>query len=123
EDEPLVVTRDEPQDRGGMRDAREYDLYLPLQYGDGTAVEPEKIAALQKRLLDRFGGPLFYFDQPVEGIWSLGATPSVGETVMLRVFAEESEQSREYFSQLKTELMADLRHTDIVIVEKKVKLL
>ena len=43
-----------------MRNASEYDVYIPLTYNDGTPVEAKKIAALKKRFCKRFGGLSFF---------------------------------------------------------------
>lgn len=39
---------------------KEYDLFVPLSYNDGTPVEPAKFQELQSRLLDRFEGLTFF---------------------------------------------------------------
>ncbi len=51
---------------------REYDLFIPLYYNDGTSVEPAKFQDLQRRLLERFEG-LTYFPQPNQGFWKFGS--------------------------------------------------
>ena len=50
---------------------KEYDLYVPLTYNDGTPVEPETIERIGLRLLEEFGGVTF-FPQPNEGLWRMG---------------------------------------------------
>jgi hypothetical protein len=35
---------------------KEYELYLPLNYNDGSSVEPEQIERVGQLLLKRFGG-------------------------------------------------------------------
>ena len=49
---------------------REYELYVPLCYNDGRAVESEKLTRLKKRLVDQFGG-LTHFPQESEGLWKI----------------------------------------------------
>ena len=34
----------------------QYEIYLPLQYNDGTWIEDEKYNHVHQRLFDRFGG-------------------------------------------------------------------
>ena len=46
---------------------KEYDIFVPLYYNDGTAIESAKFQELQARLLERFEG-LTYFPQPQSGI-------------------------------------------------------
>jgi hypothetical protein len=105
-----------------MRDASEYDLFLPLQYNDGRPVEPEKIAGLKSRLHDRFGG-LTFFPQRNEGIWKIGNVTFREEIVIVRILAEETRPAREFLRALKEELKADLRQEEVLIVERKVEIL
>ena len=46
---------------------KEYELFVPLRYNDGSPVEPEKIERLGERLLEQFGGVTF-FPQPNQGL-------------------------------------------------------
>jgi hypothetical protein len=105
-----------------MRDAREYDLYIPLHYNDGRAVEPEKIAHLKKRLHERFGG-LTFFPQQNEGSWQIGNVTFREEIVILRILAEETRPAREFFQRLKEELKSELVQEEVLVVERKVEVL
>jgi hypothetical protein len=44
----------------------EYDIFVPLNYNDGSAIEVDKFKDLQKRLLDEFDGVTF-FHSPMKG--------------------------------------------------------
>jgi hypothetical protein len=105
-----------------MRDAREYDLYIPLHYNDGRAVEPEKIARLKQHLHERFGG-LTFFPQQNEGSWQIGNVTFREEIVILRILAEETRPDREFFQRLKEELKAELAQEEVLVVERKVEVL
>jgi hypothetical protein len=105
-----------------VRNASEYDVYLPLSYNDGTPVEPEKIVRLKQRLHDRFGG-LTFFPQRNEGVWSIDRVAFRDEIVIVRVLSEEVRASREFFRQLKEELKEELRQQEVLIVERKVEVL
>ena len=50
---------------------KEYDIFIPLYYNDGTPIESAKFQELQARLLERFEG-LTYFPQPNQGFWKFG---------------------------------------------------
>jgi hypothetical protein len=50
---------------------KEYDLFVPLYFNDGTPVEAAKFQKLQERVLGRFEG-LTYFPQKNHGFWKLG---------------------------------------------------
>jgi len=45
---------------------KEYDIFVPLYYNDGSPVETEKFQELQEVLLNRFDG-LRFFPQPNKG--------------------------------------------------------
>ena len=105
-----------------MRDAREYDLYLPLRYNDGRSVEAETIGRLKQRLHDRFGG-LTFFPQHNEGTWQIDKVTFRDEIVIVRILAEETRPAREFFLQLKEELKRELNQEEVLIVERKVEVL
>ena len=50
---------------------KEYDIFIPLYYNDGTPIEAAKFQDVQARLLERFEG-LTYFPQANQGFWNLG---------------------------------------------------
>ena len=72
---------------------REYDIYVPPYYNDGTPVEPAKFQDLQRRLLDRFEG-LTFFPQPNEGYWKVGAMTYRDEIVIDRVVTAKAVAAR-----------------------------
>jgi hypothetical protein len=108
--------------RRARRPMREYDFYLPLHYNDGSPIEGDKIAGLQRRLREHFGG-LTFFPQSNEGSWKYGQVTFHEKIVILRVLAEKGRQTREFFRLLKGELKRELRQEDILIVERRVKVL
>lgn len=105
-----------------MRNASEYEIYLPLTYNNGSPVDPEKIADLKRRLQEQFGG-LTYFPQRTEGLWKVGNATFRDEIVILRVVSEEVRRSRAYFRRLKGELKRLFQQGDVLIVERKVEVL
>src|SRR5262245_50365293 len=99
--------------RKKSRAAREYDLYLPLRYNDGSPVEQEKVDALRRHLTERFGG-LTFFPQKSEGTWKIGSVTFRDEMVILRVLADDGVPARDFFAALKGQLKADLQQEDIL---------
>ena len=45
---------------------KNYDIYLPLEYGSGKPIEPEKFKITKDELISRFGG---LSTIPGEGAW------------------------------------------------------
>ena len=101
---------------------KEYELYVPLRYNDGSPVEDEKIKRIGERLLDQFGG-LTLFPQPHQGLWKMGPTTFRDEIVIFRVLSAKARIARHFFRQLKAELKQDLRQEEILIVEKDAEVL
>jgi hypothetical protein len=65
--------------------------------------------------------PIIILDQPGPG--QTVSTSSPGEFMVLHVLAVKGNAAREFFQQLKEELKAELQQDDVLIVEKRVRLL
>lgn len=101
---------------------KEYELYVPLNYNDGSPVEPEMIERIGEQLLEQFGGCTF-FPQPNKGTWRMGHVVFRDEIVIFRVHARNERAARRFFRQLKFELRKELQQEEILIVEKDAKTL
>lgn len=101
---------------------KEYDIFIPLTYNDGTPIESRKLVRLRERLLEEFGG-LTFFPQRNEGLWNLGNVTYRDEIVIYRVFATKVRAARRFLTALKADLKKDLQQEEILIVEKDVELL
>ena len=101
---------------------KEYDLFIPLCYNDGSPVEPRKFQELQKRLLDHFDG-LTFFPQVNEGFWKMASVTYRDEIVIYRVLASRVRTARHFLSQLKEDLKKEFRQEEILIVEREVETL
>ena len=67
---------------------KEYDLFVPLYYNDGSPVEAEKLFELKRRLLDQFEG-LTFFPQANEGFWRAGGVTYRDEIVIFRILTAD----------------------------------
>jgi hypothetical protein len=101
---------------------KEYELYVPLRFNDGTPVPDEIIDRLGERLLERFGGCTFT-PQPQQGLWKMGDVAFRDEVVIFRVLTSQVRPARRFFRDLKRELMDELRQEAILIVERNVETL
>jgi hypothetical protein len=99
---------------------KEYDIFLPLFYNDGTPIEDEKFRHLQTQLFRQFGG-LTYFPQPNEGLWESGGVTYHDEIVIYRVIAKTARAARRFLRELKKELLLELQQEEILIVERDVR--
>jgi hypothetical protein len=101
---------------------KEYDLYVPLTYNDGTPIEAKTIERIGRRLLEQFGGVTF-FPQPNEGLWRMGEVTFRDQIVIFRVLSSNVRDARRFFRSLKVELKTELEQEEILVVEKDVETL
>ena len=101
---------------------KEYDIFVPLRYNDGTLIDGRTFQQLQTSLLEQFGG-LTYFPQANQGYWKLGNVTYRDEIVIYRVLAKDSRGSKRFLRKLKERLKADLDQEEILIVERDVEAL
>lgn len=98
----------------------EYDIYFPLSFNDGVPVPPLHLKKLKTQLLTFFGG-VTDFKHKNEGLWKVRGTVFRDEVVVLRVLADQSHQTTNFFLNLKKELKTALDQDEILIIERKVK--
>jgi len=101
---------------------KEYDLFLPLFYNDGSPIEPGKFQAVQQSLLEHFSG-LTFFPQPNQGFWRMGDVLYRDEIVIYRVIASKPRSARRFLSRFKEELKRAFRQEEILIIEREVSTL
>ncbi|MCI0410850.1 MAG: hypothetical protein L0191_20200, partial [Acidobacteria bacterium] len=94
---------------------REFELYVPLNYNDGSPIEPGKFRDIQRRLLNEFGGCTF-FPQPNRGFWQLDDVMYFDEIVIYRVLTRNTRSARQFFDRLKKELKRTLKQEEILII-------
>lgn len=96
---------------------KEYDLYVPLTYNDGSRVEREKLVRLRERLQEQFGGQTF-FPHSNQGSWTAAGVTYRDEIVIYRVLTDKTRSARRFFRHLKEELKGEFKQKEILIVEK-----
>jgi hypothetical protein len=101
---------------------KEYDLFIPLYYNDGTPIESAKFQDLQSGLLERFEG-LTYFPQPNQGFWKFGNMTYRDEIVIYRVISQDPAASRDFPTTLKEHLKREFQQQEILIIEREIGLL
>ena len=101
---------------------KEYDIFIPLFYNDGSPIEPEKLWALQDRLVEEFKG-LTFFPHPNEGFWRMGEVTYRDKIVIHRVFAVDTVAARQFLVGLKEDLKRDFRQEEILIIARDVEAL
>ncbi len=101
---------------------KEYDIFIPLQYNDGSPIDGARLTDLQVRLLEYFNGVTF-FPQVNEGLWRMGDVTYRDQIVIYRVVTSKERAARKFLKQLKEELKRTLRQEEIFIIERDVQTL
>jgi hypothetical protein len=101
---------------------KEYELYVPLKYNDGSAIEAEKLVRIREQLLEQFGS-LTFFPQHNDGFWTMGGVTFRDSIVLYRIVTDKVRPARRFFRTLKEELKRALRQEEIFIVERDVEIL
>ena len=99
---------------------KEYDIFVPLHNNDGTPIDPARLSALKKRLVDYFGG-LTHFPQENEGFWKIGGFTFRDRIVILRVLTDDPLKAQMFFAQIKKEIKQHWGQEDVLIVVRDVK--
>ena len=90
-----------------------YDLYVPLKYNNGAAIEPEKLKQIRQQLMAVFGAiTVSSISAPFEGTWRYGGVEFVDDIVRIEVITKEE---LEFFKNFKRRLRRKLRQIDVLI--------
>lgn len=98
---------------------RGIDIYLPLEYNDGSVIPESKYLALQREMLRRFGGVTSVQRQfPLQGIWQSSAEVFSDSVVVFSVmdFRDWTQlECLRYLQRLKTRLKKEFNQLEILI--------
>jgi hypothetical protein len=100
---------------------KEFELYFPLRYNDGTPIDPAILERIGDRLMETFGGYTFN-PQAHKGVWKMGDVTYRDEIVIYRVLTGKVRLARSFFKKLKEELKEDLEQEEILIVSKEAEI-
>lgn len=101
---------------------KEYDIYVPLTYNDGSPIERTKRDHIGQVLLRHFDA-LTYFPQKNKGYWKMGHVVFHDKIVIFRVISPRVRAARRFLKKFKEYLKRELRQEEILIVEKDAKVL
>ena len=99
---------------------KEYEVYVPRNYNDGSPVEKNKLKGIKKLLVDQFGG-VTEIHLRKKGWWKMGDVLFRDKITIFRVFAPDARGARPFLRRLHQQLRNDLRQEEILIVEKEAK--
>lgn len=99
-----------------------YEILLPLNYNDGTPVEPEKFQATRRELVDRFGA-LTMDAAPVSGLWVASTREYADELIRFVIDTETTPETDTFFRDFKECLKKRFRQLEIWITAYPIRLL
>jgi hypothetical protein len=100
------------------RQARRYDIYLPIQYNDGISIEEEKFVQVQRELFRKFGGlTSIKREFPLRGMWGNETTVYEDEIIILTVvdFSDNVEETEQFITDYKEILKIRFEQEEIFI--------
>ena len=104
------------------RAARRYDLYLPLTDNAGRPITDATFDALERRLLDRFGGLTTQQREfPLRGIWQGGSRLYLDQVIIMTVLDFRRRGSARFIAELKQSLLTEFDQLEILITEQPLR--
>jgi hypothetical protein len=95
---------------------RKYDIYLPLKYNNGEAIESEKIVGVWDELAEAFGGiTVSPLSAPYQGRWKYGGVEYIDEIIKVEVVAASDRAAKKFLKEFKERLKESLQQIDILI--------
>ncbi len=95
---------------------RKYEIYLPLKYNNGEAIESEKIVGVWDELAEAFGGiTVSPLSAPYQGRWKYGGVEYIDEIIKVEVVAANDRAAKKFLKEFKERLKESLQQIDILI--------
>ena len=99
-----------------------FEILLPLNYNEGSQVEPEKILQTRRELDDQFGASTLD-STPISGHWLSQGTLYEDNLLRLRVDAPYTRKNRTFFRRYKELLKERFRQEEIWVTVHGIEVL
>jgi hypothetical protein len=98
------------------------EIFLPLADNEGKAFTQSAFEAVEKELVERFGGVTSYPRAPASGLWKDSAAAKVQDDLLVyEVMAEELDQN--WWSRYRERLERSFRQEKLVVRSQEIQLL
>ena len=95
---------------------RKYEIYLPLRYNDGEAIESEKIIEVWDELAEAFAGiTVSSLSAPYKGRWKYGGVAFIDDIIKIEIVTTSDRATKKYLKEFKERLKESLQQIDILI--------
>ena len=99
-----------------------YEILLPLNYNDGTPIEPEKFQETRRELVEQFGA--LTMDAPaIAGLWVSGGRKYRDELLRFVIDTEATAGTDAFFRDFKERLKDRFQQIEIWITAYPIRLL
>ena len=90
-----------------------YEIYVPLKYNNGAAIERDKIKQIREQLMAAFGAiTVSSLSAPFQGTWRYGGVEFIDDIIRIEVITKEE---LDFFKTFKRRLKRKLRQIEILI--------
>src|SRR5438309_1092834 len=100
---------------------KRYEIPLPLNYNDGTVIEPEKFDETAEELSDRFGGITEDMVR-ITGAWKYGGARYRDQLLRIRVDSDDR-QATDFLRERKERWKERFRQIDIWITAHEIEII
>lgn len=110
--------------RNGIKLCFRYEIYVPLNYNDGTLVEPEKVYQTTQELMMKFKGLTTYpVSLKASGLWEDGNGFYQDELILYRVDIEAKFDLLDFIIGYKDKLKDDYKQVEIYITRQRIEII
>ncbi len=98
--------------------ARRYEIYLPVEYNDGTPIEDAAYDRIEQDCLHRFGGVTqIRRSNPLRGLWREGEMIYQDNIVLFTMidFSDQIEENQSFMEEYKEFLKERLQQREILV--------
>ena len=104
------------------RNARRYDLFLPLTYNDGRPIARKLFDVVERRLLERFRGLTSQRHEfSLRGMWQTRRRRYDDEVIVMTALDLRRQGSTRFISSLKAKLLEEFEQMEILITETRLR--
>ena len=99
------------------------EFFIPLNYNDGTEIEPEKHLETRQDLMNHFGGGLTWVPANALGLWIHEGKTYTDTCDLLMISIDDTEENVDFMRKYKEVLKERYKQHDILIYAIRAEIL
>jgi len=101
---------------------KKYEIYIPLKYNNGAAIEPGKIKQIKEELIAEFGAlTVSSLAAPFQGTWRYAGVEFVDDIIKIEIITVTDTKADRFFRRFKRRLKQLLEQVDILITAQDIR--